>query len=303
VSSVFGHRWKAFRRSNRAIGRPRRWSALVQGDIWVPSIGPDVPALDTHIPLQRYPFLLLMSQPPAATLTEKITRWQDRIREPSLTVLLFGQVVLLFVVSPLSSIHVFTYAVMSTLQILLLFIASFALPRGSKVRFLIWLCVATMLWVSFAGANQYIGLLLRMVGTFAITVAVGQAVFRAQRITRHQLLGAVVVYLNLALLFMGAFIALNTVLPGAFITAAQAPLKPGELLYFSFTTLTSTGYGDILPVHPLARSLANVEAVVGQLFLAILLARLVSQHNAGPRESQRRLISIAGPGLDQKAFD
>ena len=86
-----------------------------------------------------------------------------------------------------------------------------------------------------------------------------------------------VVYLNLAQLFMGAFITLDNKLPGAFTTLTKAPLKPGELLYFSLTTLTSTGYGDILPVHPLARSLANLEAVVGQLFLAILLARLVSQ--------------------------
>jgi uncharacterized membrane protein len=229
-----------------------------------------------------------MPQPPAALLNEKIARWQDQIREPSLTALLLGQVLLLFVVTPLSSAKVLTYAEVNALQILLLFIASFALPRGSKVRFLLLLCVATMLWASFSSAasNPFIGLSLRMVGTLGIIVAVGRAVFQAQRITTHQLLGAVVVYLNLALLFMGAFIALNTALPAAFATAAGAPLKAGELLYFSMTTLTSTGYGDILPVHPLARSLANLEAVVGQLFLAILLARLVSQHQ-GSNHSKR----------------
>lgn len=215
----------------------------------------------------------------AASLTERLERWQDRIREPSLTVLLLGQVLLLFVVTPLSSARVLTYASVNALQILLLFIASFALPRRSKMlRGLVLVCVAAMLGVTFVGSNQYIGLLLRMVGTLSITLAVGRAVFQAQRITTHQLLGAVVVYLNMALLFMGGFIALNTVLPGAFTTVAGAALKPGELLYFSLTTLTSTGYGDIVPVHPLARSLANLEAVLGQLFLAILLARLVSQH-------------------------
>jgi hypothetical protein len=221
-----------------------------------------------------------MQPPPPARLTEKLARWQEWVREPSLTTLLLGQVLLLFVVTPLSSARVLNYAQVNGLQILLLFIASFALPRGSMVRVLLLFCVAAMLvvpWLSIGG-SPLIGLSLRMLGTLGIIVAVGRAVFQAQRVTTHQLLGAVVVYLNLALLFMGAFIALNTTLPGAFATAAGAPMKAGELLYFSMTTITSTGYGDILPVHPLARSLANLEAVVGQLFLAILLARLVSQH-------------------------
>jgi len=47
-------------------------------------------------------------------------------------------------------------------------------------------------------------------------------------------------------------------------------------VYFSFVTLTSVGYGDIIPLHPVARSLANVEAIIGQLYPATLLARLVT---------------------------
>ncbi len=49
-----------------------------------------------------------------------------------------------------------------------------------------------------------------------------------------------------------------------------------NLIYFSFVTLTSIGYGDIVPVHPFARALANVEAIIGQLYPATLLARLVT---------------------------
>jgi hypothetical protein len=48
-------------------------------------------------------------------------------------------------------------------------------------------------------------------------------------------------------------------------------------MYFSFVTLATLGYGDISPVHPIARSLAVAEAITGQLYLAILIARLVSQ--------------------------
>ncbi|MGI4823359.1 MAG: potassium channel family protein [Janthinobacterium lividum] len=225
-----------------------------------------------------------MPSPFPASLTEKLERWQNQVREPSLTVLLIGQVGLLFLVSPLSNVHLLPYTLLGSLQVLLLVISYFALPLRSKVRRLLLVCLVPIIWVLIAGSNQYIGLLLRMVGILGITVAVGQAVFRAQRVTRHQLLGAVVVYLNLAQLFMGAFIALDNKLPGAFTSSGNTSIKPGELLYFSLTTLTSTGYGDILPVHPLARSLANLEAVVGQLFLAILLARLVSQQKEGTPE-------------------
>jgi hypothetical protein len=54
------------------------------------------------------------------------------------------------------------------------------------------------------------------------------------------------------------------------------PEETGAMLYFSLTTLTTTGYGDIAPVDPFARSLANFESVLGQFYLAITVARLVT---------------------------
>ena len=56
-----------------------------------------------------------------------------------------------------------------------------------------------------------------------------------------------------------------------------------SLIYFSFVTLTSTGYGDIYPVHPVARSLCNLETIIGQLYPATLLARLVTLEIEGRR--------------------
>jgi len=55
------------------------------------------------------------------------------------------------------------------------------------------------------------------------------------------------------------------------------------MLYFSLTTLTTAGYGDITPVDPFARSLANLESVVGQFFIAITVARLVTMELADRR--------------------
>jgi hypothetical protein len=54
------------------------------------------------------------------------------------------------------------------------------------------------------------------------------------------------------------------------------PEEVANLLYFSLTTLTTTGYGDIVPVDPIARSLANLEGVLGLFYLAITVARLVT---------------------------
>ena len=56
----------------------------------------------------------------------------------------------------------------------------------------------------------------------------------------------------------------------------DTPALASNLIYFSFVTLTTTGYGDVFPLHPIARSLCNLEAVIGQLYPATLLARLVT---------------------------
>jgi hypothetical protein len=64
-----------------------------------------------------------------------------------------------------------------------------------------------------------------------------------------------------------------------------------ELLYFSLSTLTTSGYGDIVPVHPFVRSLANLESVIGQLYPATFLARLVTLHGT---------VAERGPGGDKR---
>jgi hypothetical protein len=56
----------------------------------------------------------------------------------------------------------------------------------------------------------------------------------------------------------------------------EDPSVISNLIYFSIVTLTTVGYGDITPVHPIARSISNLEAIIGQLYPATLLARLVT---------------------------
>ncbi len=102
-------------------------------------------------------------------------------------------------------------------------------------------------------------------------------VLRAGSITWHRVEGAVAVYLLMGLLWAFAYDIVELLQPGSFSlnTQSSGGALP-ELAYFSFTTLTTLGLGDILPVNALTRSLAVLEGLVGQLFPVILIARLVA---------------------------
>ncbi len=98
---------------------------------------------------------------------------------------------------------------------------------------------------------------------------------------------AITVYLLSGVLWTIGFHALETIQPGSFVSSGSStPMSAGELSYFSFVTLTTLGYGDISATTPVARSLATLEAVFGQVFLVVLLGRLVSLHIAHGHKSR-----------------
>ena len=111
-----------------------------------------------------------------------------------------------------------------------------------------------------------------------LAVVVARTVFAGGRVSFHRIVGAVLLYLLIALAFVSLFILVGLLVPNAFsgLVFEDNEKLASNLIYFSFVTLTSTGYGDIYPVHPIARSLCNLETIIGQLYPATLLARLVS---------------------------
>jgi hypothetical protein len=114
---------------------------------------------------------------------------------------------------------------------------------------------------------------------FALSWLIMARVFRSGGINIYRIYGAIAVYLLLGILWGDFYILIYLLRPGSFYfdPATQCGEPPiSELIYFSFTTLTTLGLGDIVPVHPLARSMSALEALVGQLYPAVLLARLVT---------------------------
>jgi hypothetical protein len=121
-----------------------------------------------------------------------------------------------------------------------------------------------------------------MLSIFGVSWVVVQIVFAPSRVNRHRIIGAVVLYLNFALLFEALFRMIAELSFGAFNLPPPTDRirSISDLMYLSMTTLTTVGYGDISPVHPIARSLANMEGLVGQLYPAIILARIMTLYQS-----------------------
>ena len=139
---------------------------------------------------------------------------------------------------------------------------------------------------------------LGLVGFLAvIIVALCLDVYRARSVTFSTILGACSIYLLIGVFWFGVFGSIEAAQPNSFVFAETHPadveaqvdpeasaevavsfLERRQLFYYTFVTLSTLGYGDVRPVSELARVYATLAAVMGQLFLAILVARLVGMH-------------------------
>ncbi|MCE9614014.1 MAG: potassium channel family protein [Lentisphaerae bacterium] len=106
-------------------------------------------------------------------------------------------------------------------------------------------------------------------------------VLKGGPVTADRIYGAVAAYVLLGLLWAFVYALIESVHPGSFLSMG-VPIAGHQVLptmiYFSLTTLTTVGYGDLVPAVGVARSYAMLEAVMGQLYLAVLISRLISLH-------------------------
>jgi hypothetical protein len=211
----------------------------------------------------------------------------ESLRNNALTAFLALETLILFVGAPLAAVGFQAPVFLGGLLGVPVLLAIVIISRSTAARAMT--VVATVLAIGGvifrishpSVITVWLGHLAVIAAVLGISVVVVQAVFAQGRITHHRIEGAVVLYLNIALIFTSIFRLIQELNSEAFsgITPHQSEAAAASnMLYFSFTTLTSTGFGEILPIDPFARSMANLESVVGQLYLAILLARLVTMH-------------------------
>jgi len=101
-------------------------------------------------------------------------------------------------------------------------------------------------------------------------------VFKREVLTSDRLWGAASAYLMIGVLWSFVYSMIDRATPQSFaIRGSTGSMELLDVLYFSFGTLTTSGFGDIVPLTPIARTAATIEGIAGQLFIAILIARLV----------------------------
>ncbi|MEH6590404.1 MAG: potassium channel family protein [Halioglobus sp.] len=127
-----------------------------------------------------------------------------------------------------------------------------------------------------AELNSIILLLILLFLCSTIVIAARQVLFTGN-IDGNKIVGAIVIYLLIGLSWAFVYLLVEELFPGSINGLNHASWQDNldTVIYYSFVTLTALGYGDITPAMPLSRFLAYTEAVVGQFYLAILVASLI----------------------------
>ncbi|HYW71572.1 MAG TPA: ion channel [Pyrinomonadaceae bacterium] len=229
-----------------------------------------------------------------AELKKKRMRMRRRemwMRDEGLTALLVALFLRIFVVSPMAAAGFFgSYGALVLNLWLALTLLSGVFAIGWRRRTAQVIVLGAVLLFALqtlgVGSGGTIGLILDagltiLLLSILVLMVVWQ-IFREGPITRQRVQGSITIYLLLGLIWAQGFTLAALLKPDSFtVTAGTGQLEVlARMTYYSFVTLTTVGYGDISPVSLVTRSLANVEGLIGQLFPAILIARLVSMEIA-----------------------
>ena len=154
------------------------------------------------------------------------------------------------------------------------------LGLSARLMVLLWLILTLPLpwfdaaWVPSAASATLAALIL------CILWLAARHLVSADRIDAELLCGAFGAYLLLGVFWAETYEIINYFVPAAFSKPDGVSPRPSALLYFSFTTLTTTGYGDITALNPVVRVWSIFEAIIGTMYNATVIARLVSLYGS-----------------------
>jgi voltage-gated potassium channel len=141
-------------------------------------------------------------------------------------------------------------------------------------------------WINYSRPDLLpaaVHLVLGMLFLALVAVQFLRFIMRSPRVTAQVLEAGISTYLVFGLLWTMAYMLVGRLLPDAFMFSAEPgasrSMTASNALYYSFVTLTTMGYGDILPVSRVARMLAITEATTGLLYMSVLIARLVGMYS------------------------
>ncbi|MDH7460305.1 ion channel [Chitinophagaceae bacterium 26-R-25] len=209
--------------------------------------------------------------------------------EVGLTILLCILFIQIFIVIPLGQKTIFGKVIFSVFYFcllatgILIFFKNYLLKVFGAALLVLFILGAIFSSPTLTVTNDTLLILYSMMLSWVVLLRT----FSAGAVTIHRVFGAVVVYLLIGFIFALMYETVYFVDDDtAFKGLSLAERK--EFMYFSLTTLTTVGYGDIIPLLPFSRSLANMEALIGQLYPAILIARLVSMEIDAPQERKKK---------------
>lgn len=186
------------------------------------------------------------------------------------------------VIGPIFSNFLWIRAVMNILLTFTLLSSLYAVSLKKwtlMVAGLLFVPVLILTWVPYIIENETLNsihALLNILFIIFVALIILNYVFRENEITREVISGSVVVFLMLAMLWSYIYELIETFSPGSFTAAFELDTSNSFIfIYYSFVTITTLGYGDMSPATDTSRSFAVLEAVVGQLYMTILVARLV----------------------------
>ena len=165
----------------------------------------------------------------------------------------------------------------------LIFLSGIYAVSHKKHQFIIALFLALptfiLMWANYfvdIGTFEDIKNLFGMVLMLYMIILFLSHFFEQTEINREVIFGAIVVYLLMGLMWAYGYALLEHLMPGSFVHPGNiSELDVNALNYFSFVTMTTLGYGDILPLSEPAKAMAMTQAITGQVYLAVLVARLV----------------------------